>query len=224
MVRSLAEVYGDALIASSYHITVKTLNDKESFVNIQVNEPASAQPLTREHRSILTAANEFMHRQFEWDSTSLRGYDFGPKRKSEHAIIHEVEMNSIARDIRNLSRQRSGRVPDNKEARAMAELACMARVLICMRLTNVLRYIADHMSDNVRSYSEFDVQDETQFYITCNRDRDFCNAELYVEGKPRLVAKGIGSNHFQAMDELEKQVGVRAHRRKLSDLMRYHVK
>lgn len=82
MVRSPAEVYGDALIASSYHITIKVLNDKESFVNIQVNKPASAQPLTREHRSILTAANEFMYRHFEWDPTSLRGYDLGPKKKS----------------------------------------------------------------------------------------------------------------------------------------------
>lgn len=157
MVRSPAQVYGNALIASSYHITIKVLNDKESFVNIQANEPASAQALTRKHRAILTAANEFMYHHFEWNSTSLRGYDFGLKRKSEYAIIHEVEMNSIARDIRNLSRQRGGRVPDNKEACAMAELARMAKVLTCVLITNVLRCITDHLPDIVRSYSEFDV-------------------------------------------------------------------
>lgn len=68
------------------------------------------------------------------------------------------------------------------------------------------------MPDNMRSHSEFQVQHETHFSITCNRNRKFCNAELYVEGKPQLVAKGIGFNHFQAMDELEKEVGARAHR------------
>jgi hypothetical protein len=74
------------------------------------------------------------------------------------------------------------------------------------------------MPDNVRSHLEFQIQHETQFSITCNRDRNFCNAELYMEVKPQLVAKGIGFNHFQATNELEKEIGVRAHRRQYPKL------
>jgi hypothetical protein len=116
MVRGIAEMYGEALIAPSYYITIKVLGEKDSFVNIRVDETATSQPLAREHHPILSVANEFMHLRFEWDSTSLAGYNFGPKTKYEYARIHEEETNSIARDIRNLLRQWGCRVLDDKRS------------------------------------------------------------------------------------------------------------
>jgi hypothetical protein len=70
-----------------------------------------------------------------------------------------------------------------------------------------------HRPDNVRSHPEFKVQHETQFHINCNRRAATCSAELYVEGKPKIIAEGTRSGHIQAIHELENEVEVRAHRR-----------
>jgi hypothetical protein len=40
-------------------------------------------------------------------------------------------------------------------------------------------------------------------------------ALLYVEGRGRVVARGFGPNHYEAMWELQKEVGVREHEREM---------
>ena len=51
--------------------------------------------------------------------------------RSEYEIINDAEYDEAARDIRNLAKQNGERVPDKKEARAMARLLRPAKRIVC---------------------------------------------------------------------------------------------
>jgi hypothetical protein len=73
-----------------------------------------------------------MHEHFAWNSEpySSRGLNFGPRLKSEYEIINVEELDVAAREIRNFAEHKAERVPDKKEARAMARLAKFGRSVV----------------------------------------------------------------------------------------------
>jgi signal transduction histidine kinase len=107
MVSIPGEVAGAALIAPSYHITVKALDDKSYFSNVRAVEQAITHLLAHQYRLPHTVISDYIYR-------------VRLLKLIEAAAENEDKIINTARDIRNLGRQRGERVPNDKEARAMA--------------------------------------------------------------------------------------------------------
>ncbi|EAT82495.1 hypothetical protein SNOG_10160 [Parastagonospora nodorum SN15] len=94
MVSIPREVAGAALIAPSYHITVKALDDKSYFSNVRAVEQAMPDLLAHQHRLPHTVFSDYIYR-------------VRLLKLSEAAAENEDETINAARDIRNLARQRA---------------------------------------------------------------------------------------------------------------------
>jgi hypothetical protein len=127
MPSSPAELASAALVVPIYHITVKVLDRRKYLSNIHAIETPTAAPLARQSRPALTAVSDFMHHHFSRDNTPGEGYNFGPRMCSEYEIINSEEEETTAQDIRYLAQQSGVRVPDKKEALAMAKVSRIAR-------------------------------------------------------------------------------------------------
>lgn len=91
MVSNPREVAGAALIAPSYHITVKTLESKTYFSNVRPVDQATSAILKYRHRLPHTVFSDYVYR------TQLLTV-------SEAAAKSEEEVVDTAREIRNLAR------------------------------------------------------------------------------------------------------------------------
>jgi hypothetical protein len=134
MPTSPAQLHGAALIASTYHIIITVLPPSSSshyHTHIYaVGDPAE-DLRTRQHRSFLTATNDWKHKHFTWDSTDPdRGLNLSLRRKCESEWERDEQDKEMVRDIRNLALQKGARVPDNREALAMAWLARQGRTVV----------------------------------------------------------------------------------------------
>ncbi|KAH3999820.1 hypothetical protein HBI25_123340 [Parastagonospora nodorum] len=138
MVSIPREVAGAALIAPSYHITVKALDDKSYFSNVRAVEQAMPDLLAHQHRLPHTVFSDYIYR-------------VRLLKLSEAAAENEDETINAARDIRNLARQRGERVPSDKEARAMA----------------CLSFYGKGIAARARNTDEYGVQKVKSFEIFC---------------------------------------------------------
>ncbi|KAH6875987.1 hypothetical protein BKA58DRAFT_132692 [Alternaria rosae] len=134
MLTSPARLHGAALIASTYQINVKFLPPSCSshyHTHIcAVDNPAEV-VRTREHRSSRTAANDWRHQHFTWDSSDPdRGYNVSIRVKGELEWERNNEDEETARNIRSLAEQKGERVPDKREALVMAWLAREGKMAI----------------------------------------------------------------------------------------------
>jgi hypothetical protein len=130
MVSSPAEIDGAALIAPTYNITVKILDDASLLTHVRAVDVTQGSVATRQHRSTSTAVSEFMHEHFTWNRDPDRGLKLRPRLKSEYEAINEAEWETVARDVRNLTENSRERVPDKKEALAMARLLMPAKSVV----------------------------------------------------------------------------------------------
>jgi hypothetical protein len=71
-----------------------------------------------------------MHHHFSWDDTPGQGYNFGPRMCSEYKIIDSDEKETIAWDVRKMVQQSGVRMPDKKEALAMAKILRGAKCIV----------------------------------------------------------------------------------------------
>jgi hypothetical protein len=131
MVSSPADIDGAALIAPAYSITIKILDDASLLTHIRAVGATQGSVAARQHRSTGTAVTDFMHEHFTWNRDPDPGLELRPRLKSEYEAINEAEWETVARDIRNLAEQNGERVPDKREARAMARLLMPAKSAVC---------------------------------------------------------------------------------------------
>jgi len=105
MASSAVDYYYPALVASSYSIDVRVLDDGGLFAFISAVDSQDTQLASRPHRSPKAMIRDLVH-------------------PADHvgAISYALRMDEHARDIRNLAKQSDVRVPDKKEAQAMARL------------------------------------------------------------------------------------------------------
>ncbi|KAI4694391.1 hypothetical protein J4E81_006608 [Alternaria sp. BMP 2799] len=204
MPTSPAQLHGAALIAPTYHITIKVLPSSSSshyLTHIRAVDNPAEIARTREHRSFRTAAHDWKHEHFTWNSSNMdRGLNIRPRIKCELEWERDKEDEETARDIRNLAEQKGERVPDKREALAMAWLARAGKMAVGRAIYE----------------PDFGVRDEKEFLIISSRGGETVEASLYVDGKgeKNFIAKAIGENHFDAVMALEKDL-VEHHRRKM---------
>lgn len=65
--------------------------------------------------------------------------NLGLRLPSEYEAINEAELDLNVREIQNLAEQKGERVPDKREARAMARLARSGRTVV--RESSLLRFV-----------------------------------------------------------------------------------
>ena len=118
---------GPALIAPSYHITIHLLPNSTVSSSIRAIGPSNQS--SRPHRPFATAASDFMHEHFTWNTEPGRGYKLRPRLKSEYEIVNDAEIDEAVKRVRQIADQGGERVPDKKEARAMARLVRSGRVV-----------------------------------------------------------------------------------------------
>ncbi|KAH6016252.1 hypothetical protein HBI84_010450 [Parastagonospora nodorum] len=68
---------------------------------------------------------------------------------------------------------------------------------------------AESAVHHVRRVDSYDVLEETQFMIISTTEAGKYGARLYVEGKEKVVATGVGQTHFMAVEDLLEEVGPR---------------
>ncbi|KAI4630354.1 hypothetical protein J4E80_001289 [Alternaria sp. BMP 0032] len=208
MPTSPAQLHGAALIAPTYHITIKVLPPSSSshyLTHIRAVDNPAEIARTREHRSFRTAANDWKHEHFTWNSSDMdRGLNIRPRIKCELEWERDKEDEETARDIRNLAEQKGERVPDKREALAMAWLARAGQMAVGRAIYE----------------PDFGVRDEKEFLIISSRAGESVVASLFVDGKEekKFVAKAVGENHFDAVMMLENDL-VEHHRRKMRRLL-----
>jgi len=223
MPTSPAQLHGAALIAPTYYITVKVLPPSSSshyLTHIRAVDNPAEIARTREHRSFRTAANDWKHEHFTWNSSDMdRGMNIRPRIKCEPEWERDKEDEETARDIRNLAEQKDERVPDKREALAMAWLARAGKMAVgefgvCPSLT--VFYDTNELLGRAIYEPDFGVRDEKEFLIISSRAGESVEASLYVNGKEekKFIAKAVGENHFDAVMVLEKDL-VEHHRRKM---------
>jgi hypothetical protein len=146
MVSSIRDTDGAALIAPTYHISVKVLEDNTVFAIICAVDATESTLSARTHRSFGTATSDFMHEHFAWNSEpySTRGLNFGPRLKSEYEIINDEELDVAAREIRNLAEQKGERVRTRRKRERWlgslnSEGALSVSRWICHSLTSLTR-------------------------------------------------------------------------------------
>jgi len=142
-----------------------------------------------------------------------------PRVKSELEWERDKEDEETARDIRNLAEEKGERVPDKREALAMAWLARAGKMAVgefgsCPSLA--VCYDTNELLGRAIYEPDFGVRDEKEFLIISSRGGESVEASLYVDGKEekKFVAKAAGENHFDAVMVLEKDL-VEHHRRKI---------
>lgn len=141
MVSSISDTDGAALIASIYNISIKVLDDGTLYANISAIAEAGSGLAQRTHRSFGTAYSDFVHGYFTWNPSSncTAGLNLGLRLPSEYEAINEAELDLNVREIQNLAEQKGERVPDKREARAMARLARSGRTVV--RESSLLRFV-----------------------------------------------------------------------------------
>jgi len=130
MVSSISEIDGAALIAPTYHISIKVLDNDVLTSSVSAIDTVDGTLSPRQHRSATTAASDFMHEHFTWNTDPGRGMKLRPRLKSEYEIINEAELDDAVREIRKIAEEKLKRVPGKKEARAMARLAWSGKVAV----------------------------------------------------------------------------------------------
>ncbi|KAL1797775.1 hypothetical protein ACET3X_004381 [Alternaria dauci] len=83
---SPAKLHGAALIAPTYHITVKGEDSAPSGLfstQIHAIDNATEVPPARAHRSFSTALNDWKYENLEWNSDPNRGLNLRPRMKCE---------------------------------------------------------------------------------------------------------------------------------------------
>ena len=78
MVSNTADVACAALVAPTYHITIKASEDKSLYAKIYAIDDDQTPLSVRPHRSVGTAVNDFMHKHFTWNTEPDRGYNLRP--------------------------------------------------------------------------------------------------------------------------------------------------
>jgi hypothetical protein len=63
------------------------------------------------------------------------------------------------------------------------------------------------MSGDALSERDFGVQGKEEFMIVSSRSGEVVKATLFVEGKEKAVAKGVGEKRFEAVSDLQDEVG-----------------
>jgi hypothetical protein len=114
-------------------IKVLDANDNKYSTNIRAVDDPNEAPAPRQHRRARTAFNDWKHEHLDWNHEWVqngRGLHIRPRIKNEFEIEMGWEDDEVMRDIRNLVEQKGERVPDKKEARAMAALCRSARRII----------------------------------------------------------------------------------------------
>jgi len=106
----------------------------------------------RQHRSATTAASDFMHEHFTWNTDPGRGMKLRPRLKSEYEIINDAELDDAVREIRKFAEEKLERVPGKKEARAMVRLTWSGKVAVRMYVIHACFQVAD--GDRIRSYEQ----------------------------------------------------------------------
>jgi hypothetical protein len=80
------------------------------------------------------------------------------------------------------------------------------------------------MSGHVLRERDFGVQGEKEIMIVSSRSGEAVEATLFVEGKEKAVAKGVGENHFEAVSDLQDEVGYKHNVRQKEGEMRSYWK
>jgi hypothetical protein len=62
-------------------------------------------------------------------------------------------------------------------------------------------------------WDSFKVRKEKHFLITTSATAEGYSALLFVEGSEKVVAKGVGANHHEAMWALQEEVGTKENER-----------
>jgi hypothetical protein len=152
MVSNISDTDGAAPIAPTYHNVIRVLDNNNLSSNVCAIESVGGTLSSRLHRSTATAASDFMHEHFTWNTDPGRGLKLPPRLKSEYEIMNDTELDEAVQEIHGLAEQKLERVPDKKEARAMARLAWSGKVVVrtyminsCFQVVNVVR---------IRSYEQ----------------------------------------------------------------------
>jgi hypothetical protein len=129
------QLHGAALIASTYHITIKVLPPSPSssryYTHIHAIHSATEVLPTRVRRSFSTATNDWTHKHLTWNSTNgSGGISLRPNIRSVLEWERDREYKETAREIRNLALQKGERVPGRREALGMAWLARRAKMAV----------------------------------------------------------------------------------------------
>jgi hypothetical protein len=135
MVSSIIDSACAALIAPTYHTTIKVLDDDTLFANIRAIHDDQVSLAIRPHRPAGTAVSDFMHEHFTWDLEPNPDLNLLPRLRSEFKIINDmgrdkIERDEIAQEIRYFAQQKGNRVPDKEEVCAMAWLVNSAKGVV----------------------------------------------------------------------------------------------
>ncbi|KNG46660.1 hypothetical protein TW65_06664 [Stemphylium lycopersici] len=154
------KLYGAALIADTYSISIKVLEtERYSYhLNTRAIDKPNRPPSPREHRGVYTAWSNWCHENFTWQTEDPnRGMNIRPRRKHPAEYKERYENKAVAYNIRNLAKQRSDRVPDKREAVGMAKLQAMARKVV-------------HAVTHDRTFhTDYKVQGEKKFLVLSRR-------------------------------------------------------
>jgi hypothetical protein len=82
--------------------------------------------------------------------------------------------------------------------------------------------LTDIYAGRILSQRDFGVQGEKEFLIVSNRPSESFEATLFVKCKEKAVAKGVCENHFEAVSNLEEEVGYKHGRREAELDMRLY--
>jgi hypothetical protein len=128
-------LYGAALIASTYHITIKVLPPSPSsdryYTHIHAIHNDTESLPTCVRRSFGTATNDWTHKHLTWNSTNgSGGISLRPNIRSVAEWERDRGYEGAAREIRNLARQKGERLPGRREALGMAWLAKSAKMAV----------------------------------------------------------------------------------------------
>jgi len=115
-----------------------------------------------------------------------RGLNIRPRIKCELEWERDKEDEETARDIRNLAEQKGERVPDKREALAMAWLAragkrAVGEFGVCPSLA--VFYDTNELLGRAIYEPDFGIGNEKEFLIVSSRAGESVEASLYVDGK-----------------------------------------
>lgn len=131
MATSPTELHGAALVGCCYHIHVEVNSDDEYFSHIQNVDIVGSRPMARQHRPLKSAVGDFNENHFTWNRKDpSKGLKIRLRAKTvwEKDLKHANDV--AARKIREAAPQSGGRVPDKREAQAMARLCEIAERVV----------------------------------------------------------------------------------------------
>lgn len=217
MVTSLAELDGAALVGCCYHIDVEVNSSDDHSSHIHNVEIAGSTPIARLHRPLTSAVDDFCENHFHWNRKNpSKAYKIRLRAKTPWAKQIQHDNDVAAREIREAAQQSGRRVPDKREAQAMARLCEIAERIVGKMICymDCIGRVSNGTTVHARWYEEFGVHQQMHFKVLCTRSEDGCKAQLFVDAPEKVLATGIGADHFDAMQELEEEVVYRPNERR----------